>query len=69
VYAPSEEKSDDSKGSFNDELEKVFYHFPKCHIKILLADLNAGGGGRIFSNRQLGMKTYIKILMFMVLKK
>ena len=39
--APSEEKSDDSKDDFNDELERVFHHFPKCHIKILLGNFNA----------------------------
>jgi len=34
----SEEKSDDSKDSFYDELELVSSHFPKYHMKILLAD-------------------------------
>jgi hypothetical protein len=34
VHAPSEEKSDDSKDSSYEELEKVFYHFPKYHTKI-----------------------------------
>ena len=28
VYAPSEEKSDESKDSFYEELEQVFDHFP-----------------------------------------
>ena len=28
VHAPSEERSDDSKDSFYEELEQVFYHFP-----------------------------------------
>ena len=42
VHAPSEEKSDDSKVSFYEELEQFFfYHFPKYHIKILFGDLNA----------------------------
>jgi exonuclease III len=41
VYAPSEEKSNDSKGSFYEELEQVFYHFPKYDMKILLGDFNA----------------------------
>jgi len=35
VYAPSEEKSDDSKDSLNEELEQGFDHFPKFHTKIL----------------------------------
>jgi hypothetical protein len=28
VHAPSEEKSDDSKDNFYEELEQVFDHFP-----------------------------------------
>jgi len=42
VHPPSEEESDDSKDSFYEELEQVFFnHFPKYHMKILLGDLNA----------------------------
>jgi exonuclease III len=41
VHAPTEEKSDDSKNSFYEELEQFFDHFPKYHIKILLGDFNA----------------------------
>jgi len=40
VHAPSEEKSDVSKDSFYEELEQVFDHFPKYHMKILLGDFN-----------------------------
>jgi hypothetical protein len=40
VHAPCKEKSDDSKDSFY-ELEMVFDHCPKYHMKILLGDLNA----------------------------
>jgi len=43
-HAPSEEKSYDSKDSFYEELEQVFYHFPKCHMKILLGNYNAQMG-------------------------
>jgi hypothetical protein len=38
VHAPTEEKSDDSKNSFYEELEQVFDHFPKYHMKILLGE-------------------------------
>jgi hypothetical protein len=41
VHAPSEEKSDDSEDIICKELEHVFIHFPKYHIKILLGDFNA----------------------------
>ena len=41
VHAPSEEKSDDSKDNFYEELQQIFYHFPKYHMKIILGDFNA----------------------------
>ena len=40
VHAPSEELKD----SFYEELEGVFDHFPKYHMKILLRDLKAKVG-------------------------
>ena len=44
MHAPSEVKSDDSKDSFYEDLEQVFSHFPKHHMKILLRDFNAKVG-------------------------
>jgi exonuclease III len=44
VNALNVEKSDDSKGSFYDELEEAFRHYPKYHIKILLGDFNSKVG-------------------------
>jgi exonuclease III len=44
VHAPTEEKRDDSKNSFYEELEEIFYHFPKYHMTILLGDFNAKVG-------------------------
>ena len=44
VHAPNEEKSDDSRDSFYEELEHVFEHFPKYHMKILLGDFIAKVG-------------------------
>jgi exonuclease III len=41
AHAPTEEKTDDSEDSFYEELEQVFDHFPKYHMKILLGDFNA----------------------------
>jgi len=34
-------KSDESKESFYEELELLFDHFPKYHMKMLLGDFNA----------------------------
>ena len=44
MHAPSEEKSEEPKDRFYAELEQVFYHFPKYHMKILLGDFNAKVG-------------------------
>ena len=33
VHAPSEEKCEELKGSFYEELEQVFDHFPKYNMK------------------------------------
>jgi hypothetical protein len=44
VQAPTEDKTDDVKGSFNEELERVFDKFPKYHMKILLLDFDAKVG-------------------------
>jgi endonuclease/exonuclease/phosphatase family metal-dependent hydrolase len=44
VQAPSENKSDDSKDRFYEELEQDFHHFPRYHMKILLGDFNAKVG-------------------------
>ena len=67
--APSEEKSDDSKDSFYEELDQVFNHYRTYCMKIHLGDYNVRlGGERIFSNWQLGLRVYIRILMIMVLE-
>jgi hypothetical protein len=44
VHAPTEDKCDDAKGSFYEELEGVFDQFLKYHMKILLGDFNAKAG-------------------------
>jgi hypothetical protein len=52
VHAPTEDKIDDMKDSFYEEVERVFDEFPKYHTKILLADFNAQVR-KMFSNQQL----------------
>jgi hypothetical protein len=44
VHAPIEDKTDYVKGSFYEELERVYDYFPKYHMKILLGDFNAKVG-------------------------
>ena len=41
MRATSENKTYDSKDSFYEELEQVFDHFPRYHMKIQLGDFNA----------------------------
>ena len=67
VHAPSEEKSVDSKDSFHEELGQVFEHFPKYHMKFLLGDFNAIME-MIFSNRKLGKRIHIRIVIIMLLE-
>jgi hypothetical protein len=64
VHAWTEDKTDDVKDSFYEELERVFDKFPKYHMKILLGDFKAG---KTFLNRQLGMKVCTKLVMIMEL--
>jgi hypothetical protein len=44
VHAPTEDKTDDVKDSFYEEVESVFDKFPKYHMKSLLGDFNAKVG-------------------------
>jgi hypothetical protein len=44
VQALTEEKSVDSEDNFYEELEQVFDHFPKYHIKIMLGESNTKMG-------------------------
>jgi hypothetical protein len=44
VHAPREDKIDDIKDRFYEEVEHVFDKFPKYHMKILLGDFNAKVG-------------------------
>jgi len=57
VHAPSEEKSDEAKDSFYEELEQVFDQFPKYHMKILLGDFNAKVGRENIFKPTIGQKS------------
>jgi hydroxypyruvate isomerase len=51
VHAPTEDKTDDMKETFYEELEQVFDKFPKCHMKILLEISVPKKVGKKFSNQ------------------
>jgi exonuclease III len=44
IHAPTEDKTDNVKDSFYEEMEHVFDKFPKYHMKVLLGDFNARVG-------------------------
>jgi hypothetical protein len=44
VHAPTEDKTDDVKDSFYEQLERVFVKFPLYHMKILIRDVSAKVG-------------------------
>ena len=45
MHAPSEKKNSNSKDKFYEEGERVFDHFTKYHMTILLGEFNAKVGG------------------------
>jgi hypothetical protein len=56
------------KGSFNEELERVFDKFPKYHMKFLLGDFNAKVGREDISKPTIGNEVYTKSVMIMELE-
>ena len=57
MHAPSEDKSDDSKDSFYEELEQVFDHFPTYHMKILIGDFKAKVGRKNIFKPTIGKES------------
>jgi hypothetical protein len=45
MFTPKQNKIEDMKDSFHEELEYVFDNFPKYHMKILLGDFSDKLGG------------------------
>jgi hypothetical protein len=61
VHAPTEDKNDDVKVSFYEELERVFDKFPKYHLKILLGDFNAKVGRQDIFKPTIGNESFHEI--------
>jgi hypothetical protein len=60
IHAPTEDKTDDVKDSFYEEVECVFDKFPKYRLKILLGDFSAKVG-----TLTVGNEIYMKLVMIM----
>jgi len=56
VHAPSEEKCDELEDSLYEELEQVYDHFSKYHMKMLLGDFNAKVGIENIFKPTIGQK-------------
>jgi exonuclease III len=65
VPATTEDKINDIKDRFYEELEQVFHKFPLYHIKILLGDFNAKVGREDIFKPNNGNKSYTKQVMIM----
>jgi exonuclease III len=64
-----EDKCDDTKDSFYEELEDVFDQFPKYHLKILLGDFNAKVGREDIFHPSVGNeRVCTKLVMIMGLE-
>jgi hypothetical protein len=61
VHATTEDKTDDMKDRFYEELEHVFNKFSKYHIKILLGNFNAKGGREDIFKPTIGNERLHKI--------
>jgi hypothetical protein len=54
VHDPTEDKIDDIKDRFYEELERVFDKFIKYHLKIMLEHFNAKVGGEDIFKSTIG---------------
>jgi endonuclease/exonuclease/phosphatase family metal-dependent hydrolase len=61
VHAPCEDKGDDMKDSFDEELGRVFDQFPKYDMKIMLGDFNAKVGRENFFKPTIGKESFHEI--------
>jgi hydroxypyruvate isomerase len=61
VHAPKDDKTDDVKDSFYEELEHIFDKFPKYHMKILLEDFNAKVGREDIFKPRIGTESLHEI--------
>jgi hypothetical protein len=65
VPAPTQDKCDDTKNSFHEEIERVLDQFPQYHMKIFEEISMQTWVRKTFSNRQLEMTVYTKLVMVM----
>jgi hypothetical protein len=68
VHAPREDKTDDVKDSFYEELKHMFDKFPKYHMKILLGDFNDKVCWEDILKQTIVNESYTKLVIIMELE-
>jgi hypothetical protein len=68
VHPPTEDKIDDVKDRFSEELECVFDKFLKYHMKIMLGDFHAEVGRVDIFKPTIGNESMHQISMIMELE-
>jgi hypothetical protein len=61
VHAPTEDKIDDLKDSFYEELERVFDKYPQYQMEILLGNFNAKVGKEDIFKPRIGNESLCEI--------
>jgi hypothetical protein len=61
VHAPTEDKIDDIKDMFYEELERVFDKFPRYHMKMLLGEFDAKVGRKYIFKPRVGNESLHEI--------
>jgi exonuclease III len=61
VHAPYEDKGDEEKDSFFEELGRVFGQFPWCDMKIILGDFNVKVGRENIFKATIGIESLHEI--------
>jgi hypothetical protein len=67
VHAPTENKSDDTKGRFYEELEHAFDKFTQYYMQNLLGDFSAKLGKEDIFKPIMGTRVNTKLVMIMEL--
>jgi hypothetical protein len=65
VHAPTEDKIDNIKDRFYEELEQVFHKFPKYNMKILLGDFKAKVDRENIFKPTIGNESVHELVMIM----
>jgi hypothetical protein len=68
VYPPTEDKSDDTKDNFYEELQRLLDQFLKNYMKMLLGYFNAEEGGKDILKQTLGNESLHEIVMIIRLE-